>query len=366
MKQLIVFIKKEFKHIFRDTRTLLILFGMPIAQVFLFGYAITNEVRDAEIAVWDQSEDFMSNKLTDKILASEYFRLAGNVHSYQQLEDGFREGKYKMALVIPPKFAADFEKNDTQIQLLLDASDPNMANILANYGTAIIQTFTLQEGNIRMPQKMITEVRMVYNPELKGVFLFVPGVITVILMLVSTLLTSIALTREKELGTMEIILVSPLKPLTTVLGKVIPYLILSFSNALVILIIGVTVFGMPINGSLGLLIFELILFILAALSLGILVSTKVETQQVAMMIALSATMLPSVMLSGFVFAVKNMPVALQVISYLIPARFFVTIIRGVMLKGAGVEILAVHVLELVGLMLFLMTVAARKFSTRVA
>ena len=366
MKQLMVFIKKEFKHIFRDTRTLLILFGMPVAQVFLFGYAITNEVRDAEIAVWDQSRDYMSYKLTNKMLASEYFNLAGNVSSYQELEDGFKEGKYKIALVIPPKFASDFAKNDSKIQLLLDASDPNMANILSNYGAAIVQTFSMQEASRPMPQQMISEVRMVYNPELKGVFLFVPGVITVILMLVSTLLTSIALTREKELGTMEIILVSPLKPMTTVIGKVIPYLILSFANGLIILIIGVTVFGMPMAGSLPLLILELILFILAALSLGILVSTKTQTQQVAMMISLLALMMPTILLSGFIFPIDSMPLPLQILSNIIPAKWFVIIVKGIMLQGVGLEVLWKPTLIIIGFIVVFTALSIKNFKIRLS
>ena len=366
MQQLLVFIKKEFKHIFRDTRTLLILFGMPIAQVFLFGYAITNEVKDAEIAIWDQSQDHLSKKLTAKIVASEYFTLAGVVHSYDELSDGFREGRYKMAMVIPPKFASKFNANESQVQLLLDASDPNMASILSNYGTAIIQSFMFMENGFRSPQVIVSEVRMTYNPELKGVFLFVPGVITVILMLVSTLLTSIALTREKELGTMEILLVSPLRPLTIVLGKVLPYLLLSFFNALIILLLGVVVFGMPILGSLPLLLMEFVLFILAALSIGILISTKAASQQVAMMVSLFALMLPTILLSGFIFPIESMPLPLQILSNIMPAKFFIIIVKGIMLQGVGLDVLWKPTLVIVGFTILFTALSIKNFKTRLA
>ena len=366
MQQLLVFIKKEFKHIFRDTRTLLILFGMPVAQVFLFGYAITNEVRDAEIAIWDQSQDHLSKKLTAKIAASEYFILAGNISSYDELSDGFREGNYKMALVIPPKFADKFSAGNSKIQLLLDASDPNMANILSNYGSAIVQSFMLAENNFRSPQVIISEVRMTYNPELKGVFLFVPGVITVILMLVSTLLTSIALTREKELGTMEILLVSPLKPVTIVLGKVLPYLILSFFNALIILLLGIVVFGMPVVGSIPLLLLEFVLFILAALSIGILISTKAQSQQVAMMVSLFALMMPTILLSGFIFPIESMPYPLQLLSNILPAKFFIIIVKGIMLQGVGLAELWQPTLVIIGFTIFFAGLSVKNFKIRLA
>jgi ABC-2 type transport system permease protein len=364
MQQLLVFINKEFKHIFRDKRTLLILFGMPIAQVFLFGYAITNEVKDAEIAVWDQSQDYLSKKLTAKVVASEYFTLAGIVHSYAELSDGFREGDYKIAMVIPPKFAGKFSANESKIQLLLDASDPNMASILSNYCTAIIQSFMFIENGFRSPQVIVSEVRMTYNPELKGAFLFVPGVITIILMLISTLLTSIALTREKELGTMEILLVSPLQPLTIVLGKVLPYLILSFSNALVILLLGVMVFGMPVLGSLPLLLVELVLFILAALSVGILISTKAQSQQVAMMVSLFGLMLPTIMLSGFIFPIASMPVPLQILSNIMPAKFFIIIVKGIMLQGVGLEVLWQPTLVIIGFIILFAGLSIKNFKIR--
>ena len=337
---------------------------MPIAQVFLFGYAITNEVKDAEIAIWDQSQDHMSKKLTAKVVASEYFTLAAVVHSYKELSDGFQQGDYKIAMVIPPKFASKFNSNESQVQLLMDASDPNIANILSNYGTAIIQTFMFKESEFRSPQVVVSEVRMTYNPELKGVFLFVPGVITIILMLVSTLLTSIALTRESELGTMEILLVSPLKPATIVLGKVIPYLILSFFNALIILVLGVAVFGMPVLGNPLLLLSEFILFILSALSIGIFISTKTGSQQVAMMISLFALMMPTILLSGFIFPIDSMPVPLQILSNIMPAKFFIIIVKGIMLQGVGIDALWKPTLAIIGFTIFFTALSIKNFKIR--
>jgi len=366
MKELIVFIKKEFKHIFRDSRTLLILFGMPIAQVFLFGYAITNEVRDAQITVWDQSNDVMSKKLISKILATDYFKLASVSESYDDISNGFRSGDHMLAIVIPPKFSQHFNNKDANIQLLLDASDPNMANILSNYASGIIASFMRQELQYNPPNQIVTEVRMTYNPELKGVFLFVPGVITVILMIVSTLLTSIALTREKEMGTMEILLVSPLKPGIIAIGKVLPYLLLSLFNAIVILILGFTVFEMPMLGNYFFLLIELILFIIAALSIGIFISTKTDSQQVAMMISLFALMLPTILLSGFIFPIDSMPVPLQVLSNVLPAKFFIIIVKGIMLKGVGIDVLWPETLAIIGFIMVFSIASIKSFKIRLA
>ncbi len=366
MKELAVFIKKEFRHIFRDGRTLLILFGLPVAQVFLFGYAITNEVKDATITVWDQSHDVMSRKLVTKILATDYFKLAGVAENYADISNGFRSGRHMLALVIPPDFARKFQQHEAQVQLLLDASDPNMANLLANYASGIIANFTRQELRYAPSNQIVTEVRMTYNPELKGVFLFVPGVITVILMIVSTLLTSIALTREKELGTMEILLVSPLRPGIIVIGKVLPYLLLSFLNAILILGLGFTVFQMPMAGSMPLLVLELILFIIAALSIGIFISTKTASQQVAMMISLFALMLPTILLSGFIFPIDSMPWPLQWLSNIMPAKFFIIIVKGIMLQGVGLEVLWRETLVILAFILVFTVASIKNFTIRLA
>jgi len=366
MKQLRVFIQKEFKHIFRDVRTLIILFGMPIAQVTLFGYAITNEIKDANIVVLDKSQDYLSARLTNKITSSGYFFLKESVNTIAEVNDLFLADEVKLAIIIPENFSKKVINKDAEIQLLADASDPNMANTLVNYTNGIISKFMLEEVGAGLPYAITTDIEMAYNPTLESVFLFVPGVITIILMLVSALLTSIAITREKEMGTMEILLVSPLKPITIILGKVIPYLLLSFINAILILLMGVFIFGMPINGNLALLLLESLLFIITALSLGILISTKAASQQVAMMVSLFALMLPTILLSGFIFPVSSMPWPLQWLSAVMPATYYIIIIKGIMLQGVGLAVLWKETLILAIMTAVLLAAGLKNFKTRLA
>ena len=366
MKQLFTFILKEFRHIFRDVRTLVILFGMPVVQVVLFGYAITNEVKDADIVVLDKSHDYLSKRLTNKITSSGYFYLKDQAVSVKEVNELFRADVVKLAIIIPENFAEKVEAKDAQIQLLADASDPNQANILVNYTNGIINKFMFEEVGVGLPYGINTEVEMTYNPTLEGVFLFVPGVITIILMLVSALLTSIAIAREKEMGTMEILLVSPLKPVQIILGKVIPYLFLSFTNALFILLMGVFIFKMPINGSIVLLLAESLLFIVTALSLGILISTRVASQQVAMMISLFALMLPTILLSGFIFPISSMPWPLQWLSVIMPPKYFIIILKGIMLQGVGLEVIWKETLVLTGMTLVFLAAGVKNFKIRLA
>ncbi|MCB0495472.1 MAG: ABC transporter permease [Cyclobacteriaceae bacterium] len=366
MKQLITFILKEFRHIFRDVRTLVILFGMPVVQVTLFGYAITNEVKDADIVVLDKSHDYLSTRLTNKITSSGYFYLKDKAATVKEVDKLFREDAVKLAIIIPEHFAERVQEKDAHIQLLADASDPNQANILVNYTNGIINKFMFEEAGVGLPYAINTEVEMTYNPTLEGVFLFVPGVITIILMLVSALLTSIAITREKELGTMEILLVSPLKPIQIILGKVIPYMLLSFMNAMFILLMGVFIFHMPINGSIPLLLGESLLFIITALSLGILISTKAASQQVAMMVSLFALMLPTILLSGFIFPISSMPWPLQWLSMIMPPKYFIIILKGIMLQGVGLAVLWKETLVLTGMTLVFLAAGIKNFKIRLA
>lgn len=366
MKQLFVFILKEYKHIFRDVRTLVILFGMPIAQVILFGYAITNEVKDANIVVLDKSQDYLSTRLVNKITSSGYFYLKGNVDRVEEVNDLFLADEVKLAIIIPANFAEKVQTKDAQIQILADASDPNMANVLVSYTNGIISKFMMEEVGVALPYAISTEIEMAYNPTLEGVFLFVPGVITIILMLVSALLTSIAIAREKEMGTMEILLVSPLKPITIILGKVIPYLQLSFMNAIFILLMGVFIFNMPINGNLLLLLAESLLFIITALSLGIFISTKADSQQTAMMVSLFALMLPTILLSGFIFPISSMPWPLQWLSTIMPPTYFIIIIKGIMLQGVGLAVLWKETLILFGMTVVLLIAGLKNFKIRLS
>lgn len=362
----IAFVRKEIYHILRDRRTLFILFGMPIAQVIIFGYTVTNEFKDASIAILDQSHDHLSNELVQHIQASGHFRLAADLHSYEDIQDRFADGSIKMAMVIPPEFADQFfgEKR-VQIQLIADGTEPNYATTLVNYASGMIRGFQARKSEIQqMPYQVQVETRMMYNPELKSVYNFVPGVITLILMLISAMMTSLTIAREKELGTMELLLVSPLPPMLIILGKVTPYVLLSFINAVIILILGVFVFGVPIVGSLALLLGACVLFVLTALALGILISTRTATQQAAMIISLMMLMLPTMLLSGFIFPIDSMPDILQWISNIIPAKYFIEILKHVMLKGTGWEFIWFPISVLVGMTMFFLIASYRNFKIR--
>lgn len=360
------FIIKEFRHIFRDVRTMIILFGMPIVQILLFGFAITTEIKDAKIAIWDPSKDESTRRITEKLTSSGYFRLERNVSSYEEIDEVFKEGKIKMVLIFSNDFSKTLLKEQSaDIQILADASDPNAANLLVNYAIGIIKNYQLELMALNPQKGMIdVESKMLFNQELKSVYMFVPGIITVLLMLVCAMMTSISIAREKELGTMEILLVSPLKPAQIIIGKVAPYILLSFINAVVILTLGYFVFGTPINGSVILLMLEIILFILLGLSLGILISTIANTQQVALLVSLAGLMLPTILLSGFIFPIENMPEALQIFSNIIPTRWFLIIIKTIMLKGVGFFYLWKETLIILGMTLFFILLSVKNFKIR--
>src|SRR3954469_10972385 len=261
MKQFLSFVRKEFHHIFRDKRTMFILLGMPVVQIIIFGFALTNEVKNSGIAVLDQSKDAATTSLIAQIDASNYFDVHQDLVSYKEVEKVFRQGKVKLAVVLPPHFNEDLQHlNKVQIQLIADASDPNVANTLTNYATAIIMDYQKRITNDRkLPYTIDTETKMLYNPELKGAYNFVPGVMAMVLLLVCTMMTAITIVKEKELGTMEVMLVSPIQPLKIVIAKAIPYLILSIVNISSILLLSVFVLEVPINESIALLVAESIL-----------------------------------------------------------------------------------------------------------
>jgi ABC-2 type transport system permease protein len=366
MKRFIGFVKKEFYHIFRDKRSLFILFGMPIAQILLFGFAITNEINNVDIAVLDHSKDATTKEIINKISASKYFSINQFIDREDDIEAVFKKGKIKAVLTFESDFSKNLIKeNNATIQVITDATDPNTANTISNYVNAILQNY--QQGlNISSTHvyQVVPQTRMVYNPELKSVFMFVPGVMTIILMLVSAMMTSISITREKELGTMEILLVSPLKPFQVIIGKVVPYIFLSVINATVIIILSIFIFKMPVQGSLFLLGLESLLFIITALALGILISTISKTQQTAMMISLMGLMLPVILLSGFIFPISSMPIPLQVISNIIPAKWFIIIVKGIMLKGVGIQYIWKETFILVGMTVFFIGLSLKKYKIR--
>ena len=366
MKRFIGFIKKEFYHIFRDKRSLFILFGMPVAQILLFGFAITNEINNVDIAIFDKSNDVTTQEIIHKISASKYFSTKQHITNEAEIETVFQKGKVLAVLVFENDFKKNLTKNNTaKVHIITDATDPNTANSITNYISAIIGSY--RQGinkDINLEYQIDTKTRMVYNPELKSVFMFVPGVMTIILMLVSAMMTSISITREKELGTMEILLVSPLKPIQVIIGKVIPYIFLSIINAIVIVLLSIFIFEMPVQGSMFLLALESVFFIITSLSLGILISTVSATQQTAMMISLMGLMLPTILLSGFIFPISSMPLALQVISNIIPAKWFILILKGIMLKGVGLFFIWKETLILIGMTLFFIALSVKKYKIR--
>jgi ABC-2 type transport system permease protein len=346
---------------------MIILFGMPLVQVLLFGFAITNEVKDVKVSVVDPAQDEVTTAIRNSLFSSAYFLKGEILYSQNEIEESFRKGKNKMVVVFENDFAGKLGRGEKpSIQLIADASDPNTANLVVNYANGIINNhFQTLYTNPGLPV-VVPEVRMMYNPALAGVYMFVPGIITVLLMLVSAMMTSISIAREKELGTMEVLLVSPLKPIQIVAGKVLPYVLLSFINAVSILLLSYFVFGVPVNGSVVLLLAESILFIVLALSLGILISTVSNNQQTAMMLSMFALMLPTILLSGFIFPVENMPDILQWLSALMPPRWFIQIIKSIMLKGTGLAYFWKETLILIAMTIVFILVSVKKFKIRLA
>jgi ABC-2 type transport system permease protein len=366
MNQFFSFVKKEFYHIWRDKRTMFILLGMPIVQIIIFGFALTNEVKNAEIAIFDQSKDAATSQLISKINASQYFTVVDMLHNPDEIDEAFQKNKAKIVLVLPSNFADDLKHlNNAQIQLIADASDPNTATTLINYATAIIKDYQ-QRINVtaQIPLQINTQVRMLYNPQLKGAYSFVPGVMAMVLMLVCTMMTAITIVREKEMGTMEVMLVSPVQPMKIVVAKAVPYLLLSIVNIISILLLSVFVLGVPINGSLFLLMSESILFTITCLSFGLLISSLTDSQQTAMFIALTGMFLPTIMLSGFMFPIENMPLPLRVLSNVVPSRWFYQIVSSVMIKGIGFAGVWKQTLILFGMTVFLLMLAVKKFKIR--
>jgi len=366
MKRFKGFIQKEFYHIFRDRRSLFILFGMPIAQILLFGFAITNEINNVDIAILDHSKDVFTKEIINKIAASKYFSIREFIQREDDIETIFKKGHVKAVLTFEKDFSQKLGKvNAATVQIITDATDPNTANTITNYTSAILQKYQSElNKDLYLSHQIIPQTRLNYNPELKSVFMFVPGVMTIILMLVSAMMTSISITREKELGTMEILLVSPLKPFQVIIGKVVPYIFLSIINAAVIILLSIFVFKMPVQGSFFLLAAESILFIITALSLGILISTVSKTQQTAMMLSLMGLMLPVILLSGFIFPISSMPWPLQIISNIIPAKWFIIIIKGILLKGVGLNYLWKETLILAIMTVFFIVVSVKKYKIR--
>lgn len=354
--------RKEVLHILRDPRTLMIIFLMPVVLLVVFGYALNLEIQRVDMAVVDYDKTPASQRLMRQFSGSEFFHVFPYDGPLADAEALFLNRSARVILIIPADFGKMLQRKPrTAVQMLVDAADPNAAISIQNYCNQVIMLFNQQNGQA-IPLPFNIQGTIWYNPDLKSTYFFVPGILALLLVMISALLTSITITREKEMGTLEQILVSPVRPYEIIIGKVIPYIFLAFFDGALILICGVFWFDVPFDGSLILMAALITLFIISALSLGLLISTVVSTQQVAMMIALFATLLPTLLLSGFIFPIPSMPEILQMISYAVPAKYFLVIARGIMLKGNTIGQLITQTAFLSVMTILLLTISWRKFS----
>jgi len=343
----------------------MILLLMPVIQIVLFGFALSTEVKDTQVVVLANSNDDATQRIIDRIDASEYFDVVGYVHNPKEINAAFRDGKAKLAMVFENNFSENLKTDGTaHIQLLADATDPNAATSFIFYASNIISNYQQDISTQTSSGLIQPEVKMLYNPQLKSAFNFVPGVLGMIMMLICAMMTSIAIVREKEMGTMEILLVSPMKPIYTMLSKIAPYFVLSIINFATIMMLSVFVLKVPIAGSFISLFVVSLLYIFVALSLGLLVSTITNSQLAAMMVSGMGFMIPVMLLSGMIFPIENMPGFLQVISNIVPARWYIDAVKTIMIKGLSIgDVLKdVGVLVLMGTVL--VTISLKLFKVR--
>ena len=350
MKQFFSFVLKETKHISRDKRTMLMLFGMPIVMMLLFGFAVTNDVRNVRVVIVMNNADNATQQVADRLAASEYFTLTKVVATPTEAEKAIRDQKADMAIV----FSQDFASRKSGYQLIVDGADPNMAQQWTTYANAVINNTEAKAVN----------TKLLYNPQMKSTYNFVPAIMGTLLMLVCAMMTSISIVREKEKGTMEVLLVSPTKPLMIIVAKLVPYLVIAFTILSIILLMSSFVLGVPIKGSLFWIYVISTIYILLALSLGILVSTIAETQLVALLISAMLLMMPVIMLSGMMFPIESMPKILQYISAIIPTRYYISAMRKLMIMGVGIEEVYFEVSVLISMLIALMSLALAKFNKR--
>ena len=354
---------KEFLHIIYDKRSLLIIIAMPLLMLILFGYALNMEIENIDTAIIDFDNSAMSRNLVSEFSESKFFKAFHYDGRMEAIDKIFMRREARVVLIINKHFSRDFERQPvTPVQILIDAADPNAATLIRSYCNGIILGFNGKYGS-SLPIPFEIKSRMWYNPDFKSAYFFVPGLIALILIMISALLTSITIAREKEMGTMEQILVSPVKPLEIIIGKVLPYILLALLDGILILLLGRLLYDLPVQGSSLLLLLFSLVYILTALSFGLMISTLVKTQQVAMMIALAATLLPTIMLSGFIFPIQSMPVVLQYLSYLVPAKYYIIIIRGILLKGNSLMQLLPQAIFLTVMSIILLRRAIGRFST---
>jgi len=366
VKALIGLLRKEVYHILRDRRTLVVIIAMPILQVVIFGYAIRTDVDHVRLAVVDPQADTTTLAIRHRFAAAGVFRIVAVVPRIDDLESLFQRGIAQGAVVFQPRFAEQLSRGlQAELLIISDATEPNTGSIVQAYAAAVVQQFA---GELGPPAagavRIMPSVRMRFNPTRESSNLFVPGLMAFVLTIISSLMTAISLTREKETGTMEALLVSPLRPWQIIVGKVTPYLVVGFISVIGVILGARLIFHVPLRGSVGLLLVHGLLFILVSLSLGILISARTSSQRVAMMGALVGTMLPTMLLSGFIFPIESMPAPLRVLSRVVPARWFVLVARGIMLKGVGLTYLWSATLVLLFMAIVLLTASTRSFHER--
>ena len=364
MKQWLAFVKKEFFHIFRDRRTMLILLGMPVVQILLFGFAITMEVQNVRVGVLDPSQDVWTHRMTEQVDASEYFNVTCRLHSSEEMDAAFRQGKIDVALVFCPRLGNELERGEATVQLVTDATEPNMAVMRSGYLANVLNSARVASTSEAQGRVIIPSVKLLYNPQMKSAYNFVPGVMGLILMLICAMMTSISIVREKESGTMELLLVSPVRPVFVLLSKAVPYLVLSFVNLTTILCLAVYVLYVPVAGALGWIIAVSLLYIFVSLALGLLISSIVHTQLAAMLGSAMVLLLPTILLSGLVFPLESMPGILQAVSCVLPARWYIDIIRKLMIEGVPVTYVWQELLVLVLMAAGLLLVSLKLFKNR--
>lgn len=365
MNALAGLLRKEWYHILRDRRTLSVIVFFPIAQVMLFGASVRTDVRNVRLAIVDPTPDATTLAIRNRFSASGVFRIVSVTPTDAPLEHLFQTDTAQVAVAFPPRFGERLSRGDAaQVLVFSDATEPNSGTSRQIYVRSVLQSYQQEMGSRSGAIQIVPRARSRFNPTRASANLFVPGLMAIILTIIAALMTALSLTREKETGTMEILLVSPLRPWQIIVGKIAPYLVIGFLSVLSVYGVARLAFHVPMQGSLTLLVIEGMLFILVSLSLGILVSSRTSSQRVAMLGAMMATMLPTQMLSGLVFPIESMPRLLQWVSLIVPARWFIVIVRGIMLKGIGLSYLWLETAILGAMALVLLVASTRSFKVR--
>lgn len=365
MKVFISFVIKEAKHILRDTRTMLILFVMPLAMMLIFGFAIRTDVKDVRTVVVTSTNDNCTRQIVQALDASEYFVIAATTSSPQLAKDYIRQQKADLILVFSPKYARHLY-DGTGYQLISDGTNPNMGQQYAMYAQSIIAPVVASFYNkgYNVDTETTVTTKMLYNPQMLSVYNFVPGIMGMLLMLICAMMTSISIAREKERGTMEVLLVSPVRPLVIILAKAVPYMVLAMVILVIILLMSFYVLEVPLSGSLFWITATSLLYILLALSLGLFISNVAKSQMSALLISAMVLMMPTAMLSGMLFPISSMPEILQYLSCIMPARWYISAMRKLMIMGTSVSAIKEELAVLGGMTLLLLIVSLAKFKTR--